>query len=108
MCVLAVKVSVLMTMPLQPDKSTPAQVEVLQAIKAAFVSRTALAIVVSLCHEPLSKHPNMTQDDCKVLQLFLSLIRNLLCIPDVTQRDLASAKYHLKTLQVCACVPPWY
>jgi hypothetical protein len=65
---------------LQPD-STPAQVEVLQAIKAAFVSRTALAIAVSPPRAPPSKHPNMTQDLIKVLQLFLSPHSQPLCIP---------------------------
>lgn len=58
------------------------QVDCLQLVKEAFLNEDALAIVVALIAEPLSKRVRMSELDAQLVQLVVTFVRNLLCIPD--------------------------
>ena len=54
----------------------------MQHVKAAFLTKDALAVVVGLVAEPLSSSANMTEQAAHMVQLVVTFVRNLLCIPD--------------------------
>ena len=58
------------------------QAEHMQLVKEAFMERDAMAVIVGLVAEPLSRHPRMSEADGLVVQLVITFIRNLLVIPD--------------------------
>ncbi len=54
----------------------------MQLVKEAFMEKDAMAVIVGLVAEPLSRHPRMTEADGLIVQLIITFIRNLLTIPD--------------------------
>jgi hypothetical protein len=80
-------VAVFMTLPTEPDAVNPgAQLRALQRSKAAFLEGgAALTAALQLLAEPLARFAErgrMSEEDWKVAQLVLTLLRNLLAIPD--------------------------
>ena len=79
----ALKIMVFLTMPLDPhSEEINKQAEHLKQLKDAMVEEDVVAIVTSMLHEPLSKHPKMKENDAMIVQLVLAFFRNLLCIAD--------------------------
>ena len=58
------------------------QIESLQQVKEAFLNQDALAIVVALVAEPLSRSTRMNEQDAQLVQLVITFVRNLLCVED--------------------------
>ncbi len=58
------------------------QAEYMQLVKEAFMEKDAMAVIVGLVAEPLSRHPRMTEADGLIVQLVITFIRNLLTVPD--------------------------
>ena len=58
------------------------QAEYMQLVKEAFMEKDAMAVIVGLVAEPLSRHPRMSEADGLIVQLIITFIRNLLVIPD--------------------------
>ena len=58
------------------------QAEYMQLVKEAFMEKDAMAVIVGLVAEPLSRHPRMSESDGLMVQLVITFIRNLLAIPD--------------------------
>jgi hypothetical protein len=96
----AVKVVILMTMPVKLGKHSQEILDVLHVCKAAFTDPDILGLVTSLCHAPLAKFPDLSEDDRKTLQLFLTFVRNLARIPDAVGYERASSKFYFSTLTV--------
>ncbi|KAF5732400.1 protein timeless [Tripterygium wilfordii] len=83
----AVKVLVFLTMPVEPSSSDiPQQIEYLWGLKSAITCSNTLAVVVSLLEDPLQnlESESFTEDDWKLIQLVLTLFRNILAIQDVS------------------------
>jgi hypothetical protein len=99
---LAVKVIVLMTMPPKEGEHPQNVLEVHHETKAAFTERTSLAIVTSICLDALKDLPDMSDEKYKILQLFLTFVRNLMLIPDSQDWGSGVTKHHYATLKVCA------
>lgn len=79
----ALKIMVFLTMPLDAESEEKnKQAEHLRNLKQAMVEEDVIAIVTSMLHEPLSKHPKMKENDAMIVQLVLAFFRNLLCIAD--------------------------
>lgn len=75
----------------------------LQSFKAALVEETGcLAIIVNIVFEPLAAHQTseMGEDDAQIIQLVLTLLRNLLRITDPVP-SAASAAHHKTQMRVC-------
>jgi hypothetical protein len=88
-----------MTLPTEPDATNPSeQLRALQRSKAAFLEGgAALTAALQLLAEPLSRFAErgrMSEEDWKVVQLVLTLFRNLLAIPD-PRHSAASGDDHL-------------
>lgn len=94
-----------MTMPGKPGKNAQATLDIMHACKAAVTDADVLGIVTSVVHAPLAKFPDLAADDAKTLQLFLTFVRNIACIPDALDVAKASAKFHFSTLSVRALPP---
>ena len=54
----------------------------MQLVKEAFMEKDAMAVIVGLVAEPLSRHPRMTEADGLIVQLIITFMRNLLAVPD--------------------------
>ncbi|KAI4330916.1 hypothetical protein MLD38_029155 [Melastoma candidum] len=83
----AVKVLVFLTMPIDPMSSdVPLQIEYLWGLKSAVTSSDAVAVVVSLLESPLEglESDAFTEDDWKMMQLILTLFRNLLSVQEIS------------------------
>ncbi|XP_013606333.1 PREDICTED: protein timeless homolog isoform X1 [Brassica oleracea var. oleracea] len=84
----AVKVLVFLTMPVESDSDdVPQQIEYLWGLKSAFtVSNNIVAVVVSLLETPLEnlELDDFNEEDWKLVQLVLTLFRNLLAIHDIS------------------------
>ncbi|CAK7324064.1 unnamed protein product [Dovyalis caffra] len=81
----AVKVLVFLTMSIEPSSgSIPQQVEYLWGLKAAITCSDTIPVVVSLLEGPLENLDRgaFTEDDWKLVQLVLTLFRNILAIQD--------------------------
>ncbi|KAJ6687606.1 PROTEIN TIMELESS-like protein, partial [Salix koriyanagi] len=81
----AVKVLVFLTMPIEPSSSDIwLQVEYLWGLKAAITLSDTIPVVVSLLEGPLENldREAFTEDDWKLVQLVLTLFRNVLAIHD--------------------------
>ncbi|KAH9625383.1 hypothetical protein KSS87_011454, partial [Heliosperma pusillum] len=92
----AVKVLVFLTMPIEASsKDDNLQLEYLWGIKSAFTSSDVVAVVVSLLEKPLENLECMafSDDDWKLVQLVLTLFRNILAVQDISihQKALGSA-----------------
>ncbi|XP_068665351.1 uncharacterized protein [Aristolochia californica] len=89
----AVKVLVFLTMPISPDSDDiPRQMEYLWGLKAAITRNDTIVVIVSLVEEPLERleRKAFTEDDWKLVQLVLTLFRNLLAIQEITSEQKAS------------------
>lgn len=86
-----VKVIVFLTMPIDPSSDDISlQMEYLWSFKASFSCNDAIAVIVSLLEEPLEhlECESFTEDDWKVIQLVLTLFRNLLAIRDPSPQQM--------------------
>ena len=54
------------------------QAENMQQVCEAFLAQDALAVIVTLLAEPLSRHPKMTEKDVALTELVIIFLRNLL------------------------------
>ncbi|PPS09350.1 hypothetical protein GOBAR_AA11268 [Gossypium barbadense] len=83
----AVKVLVFLSMPIEPSSSDiPQQIEYLWNMKFSLTSSDAVAVIVSLLEGPLEnlECELFTEDDWKLVQLVLTLFRNILAIQDIS------------------------
>ncbi|KAJ8752854.1 hypothetical protein K2173_008589 [Erythroxylum novogranatense] len=83
----AVKVLVFLTMPIEPSsKDIPQQMEYLWALKSAITCSHTITVVVSLLEGPLEnlEAETFTEDDWKMVQLVLTLFRNILAIQEIS------------------------
>lgn len=73
------------------------QADYMQLVKEAFMEKDAMAVIVGLVAEPLSRHPRMSEADGLIVQLVITFIRNLLVIPDraATAGHTHTAIWHL-------------
>ena len=63
----------------EPDSIQPAQQALyMQHVCEAFLAQDALAVIVGLLAEPLSRHPKMTDKDTALVELVITFLRNLL------------------------------
>nr|POE79082.1 isoform 2 of protein timeless like [Quercus suber] len=82
----AVKVLVFLTMPIEPtSKDISQQLEYLWGLKSSVTCSDIVAVIVSLLESPLEnlESETFTEDDWKLVQLVLSLFRNVLAIQEV-------------------------
>ncbi|GAB4821374.1 hypothetical protein N2152v2_008420 [Parachlorella kessleri] len=79
----ALKVATFLTMPSQLETSAnlAQQAEHIQRVREAFLAQDALAVVVGLLAEPLSRHPRMRPEDAVMVQLVITFLRNLVALP---------------------------
>lgn len=54
------------------------QTLLMQQVCEAFLEENAIAVVVTLLAEPLSRHPRMTDKDTALVELVVTFLRNLL------------------------------
>ncbi|CAN1267612.1 Topoisomerase 1-associated factor 1, partial [Linum perenne] len=83
----AVKVLVFLTMPVdQSSNDVAIQLEYLWKLKSAITSSETVAVIVSLLEGPLEnlECESLTEDDWKLIQLVLTLFRNILAIQDMS------------------------
>uniref|UniRef100_A0A0D9WDU9 Timeless N-terminal domain-containing protein n=1 Tax=Leersia perrieri TaxID=77586 RepID=A0A0D9WDU9_9ORYZ len=95
MVITAVKVLVFLTMPVEPSSEDVAQqIEYLWDLKAALTRNVAMAVIVSLLEDPLDRleRDSFTEDDWKLVQLVLTLFRNVLAIQEITLTQKASGE----------------
>ncbi|XP_021295364.1 protein timeless homolog isoform X3 [Herrania umbratica] len=81
----AVKVLVFLSMPIEPSSSDiRQQIEYLWDIKFSLTSSDAVGVIVSLLEGPLEnlEFEVFTEDDWKLVQLVVTLFRNILAIQD--------------------------
>ncbi|CAL4894934.1 unnamed protein product [Urochloa decumbens] len=91
----AVKVLVFLTMPVEPSSDDVAQqIEYLWDLKAALTRNVAMTVIVSLLEDPLDRLERtlFTEDDWKLVQLVLTLFRNILAIQEITLLQKASGE----------------
>lgn len=103
------KLVVFLTLPVDPTSPNVVdQQRVLQLMKSAFLDGETSTVIVSMIAEPLSRFEEdgrMDETDTKIVQLILTLFRNLLCIPDSLHSN-ASAGDHMTRLKVHDHIPP--
>ena len=61
-----------------------AQVEYMAQVREAFMSEDTMTVLMALVAEPLAACPRMREQDVLLVQLVVTFLRNLLCIPDGT------------------------
>ncbi|RWR93245.1 Timeless protein [Cinnamomum micranthum f. kanehirae] len=89
----AVKILVFLTMPIDPaSDNIPQQIEYLWSLKSAVTRNVTIAVIVSLLEGPLEhlERDSFTEDDWKLVQLVLTLFRNILAIQEITLQQKAS------------------
>jgi len=76
----AVKVCTLLTMASSEisRKHVALQTSSMQQVCDAFVAENAIAVVVTLLADPLSRHPSMKDKDYALVELVVTFLRNLL------------------------------
>ncbi|KAM3729911.1 hypothetical protein ACB098_12G046900 [Castanea mollissima] len=82
----AVKVLVFLTMPIEPtSKDISQQLEYLWGLKSSVTCSDIVAVIVSLLESPLEnlESETFTEDDWKLVQLVLTLFRNVLAIQEI-------------------------
>ncbi|KAK6155617.1 hypothetical protein DH2020_009865 [Rehmannia glutinosa] len=102
----AVKVLVFLTMPVEPTSiDIPQQIEYLWGLKSAITFSDIVPVIVSLLESPLENlekgwyltiysmitSESFTEDDWKLVQLVLTLFRNILAIQDISTQQIAGA-----------------
>ncbi|KAI5080095.1 hypothetical protein GOP47_0005574 [Adiantum capillus-veneris] len=88
----AVKVVVFLTMPVDAlSENVAQQLDYLLDFKACFLHNDAIAVIMTLLEEPLEHLESQTfsEDDWKVVQLVLTLMRNLVEIQDLSLQKVA-------------------
>nr|XP_016502517.1 PREDICTED: protein timeless homolog isoform X2 [Nicotiana tabacum] len=86
----AVKVMVFLTMPIDPTShDIPQQIELLWGVKSSLTYSDAVPVIMSLLESPLENLAceAFTEDDWKMVQLVLSLFRNVLAIQDISTQQ---------------------
>ncbi|KAL5718707.1 hypothetical protein ACHQM5_011584 [Ranunculus cassubicifolius] len=89
----AVKVLVFLTMPIDPTSNEISQqIEYLWELKASVSRSDTIAVIISLLEGPLENMESeaFSEDDWKLVQLLLTLFRNLLAIQDISLQQKAS------------------
>ncbi|OWM79610.1 hypothetical protein CDL15_Pgr023022 [Punica granatum] len=89
----AVKVLVFLTMPIEPVSSDiPQQIEYLWGLKSAVTLSDTVAVIVSLLESSLENLESeaFTEEDWKLVQLVLTLFRNLLAVQDISPHQKAA------------------
>ncbi|KAJ8499542.1 hypothetical protein OPV22_010094 [Ensete ventricosum] len=89
----AVKILVFLTMPIDPSSDGIAQqIEYLWDLKSALTRPVTIAVTVCLLEDPLDhlECKTFTEDDWKLVQLVLTLFRNVLAIQDITLQQKSS------------------
>ncbi|XP_058100318.1 uncharacterized protein LOC131245111 isoform X3 [Magnolia sinica] len=89
----AVKVLVFLTMPIDPASSDISQqIEYLWTLKKATTRNDTIAVIVSLLEDPLEhlEREAFTEDDWKLVQLVVTLFRNILAIQEISLQQKAS------------------
>ncbi|RAL51437.1 hypothetical protein DM860_010939 [Cuscuta australis] len=87
-----VKVLVLLTMPIEPSSiDIPQQLEDLWAIKSSITHSEVVPVIMSLLESPLEnlECESFTEDDWKLVQLVVTLFRNILAIQDISPHQKA-------------------
>ncbi|KAI9094780.1 hypothetical protein K1719_026586 [Acacia pycnantha] len=82
----AVKVLVFITMPIEPSSADISQqLEYLWKLKASITSSDIVAVIVSFLEGPLENLESdaFTEDDWKLVQLVLTLFRNILAVQEI-------------------------
>ncbi|OAY48388.1 hypothetical protein MANES_06G155000v8 [Manihot esculenta] len=99
----AVKVLVFLTMPIEPSSvDIPQQIEYLWDLKSAITSSDTVGVIVSLLEGPLEnlECESFTEDDWKLVQLVLTLFRNVLAIQDISlPQKVGGSACHLLSLR---------
>ncbi|XP_012090145.1 protein timeless homolog isoform X2 [Jatropha curcas] len=99
----AVKVLVFLTMPIEPSSSDiPQQIEYLWDLKSAITYSQTVGIIVTLLEGPLEnlERELFTEDDWKLVQLVLTLFRNMLAIQDISlPQKVGGSACHLLSLR---------
>ncbi|PON58258.1 Timeless protein [Parasponia andersonii] len=88
----AVKILVFLTMPIEPSSNDIAeQIEHLWGLKSSVTCSDVVAVIVSLLESPLEnlERDAFTEDDWKLVQLILTLFRNLLAIQEISPQQKA-------------------
>uniref|UniRef100_A0A803PQ24 Timeless N-terminal domain-containing protein n=1 Tax=Cannabis sativa TaxID=3483 RepID=A0A803PQ24_CANSA len=96
----AVKILVFLTMPIEPSSNDIAQqIEYLWGLKSSVMFGDIIAVIVSLLENPLVNLEGdaFTEDDWKLVQLILTLFRNLLAIQEISlqQKVVGTATHYL-------------
>ncbi|XP_044504324.1 protein timeless homolog isoform X2 [Mangifera indica] len=90
----AVKVLVFLTMPVEPSSNDiPQQIEYLWGLKSAITCSDTVPVIVSLLEGPLEnlEREAFTEDDWKLVQLVLTLFRNVLAVQDIPLQQKAGS-----------------
>ncbi|XP_038877780.1 protein timeless homolog [Benincasa hispida] len=88
----AVKILVFLTMPIEPTSSDIAQqIEYLWGLKSLITCSNVVAIIVSLLESPLENLDcgTFSEDDWKLVQLVITLFRNVLAIQEISLQQKA-------------------
>ncbi|KAL4019267.1 hypothetical protein IC575_022919 [Cucumis melo] len=88
----AVKILVFLTMPIEPTSSDIAQqIEYLWGLKSLITCSNVVANIVSLLESPLENLDcgTFSEDDWKLLQLVITLFRNVLAIQEISLQQKA-------------------
>jgi timeless len=76
----------------EPNTERPSQQAIhMQQVCEAFLAQDALAVIVGMLAEPLSRHPKMTDKDTALVELVITFLRNLLVatVPPADASNLA-------------------
>ncbi|CAL5364455.1 unnamed protein product [Camellia sinensis] len=88
----SVKVLVFLTMPVEPTSNDiPQQIEYLWGLMSSITCSDIVPVIVSLLESPLEnlEQEAFTEDDWKLVQLVLTLFRNILAIQDIPLHEKA-------------------
>nr|XP_027189879.1 protein timeless homolog isoform X3 [Cicer arietinum] len=96
----AVKVLVFLTMPIEPGSTDiPQQLEYLWDLKSAVTTSDVAMVIVSILERPLENLElgAFTEDDWKLVQLVLTLFRNILAVNEIPlhQKSAGYASHYL-------------
>ncbi|KAI8564941.1 hypothetical protein RHMOL_Rhmol03G0222300 [Rhododendron molle] len=98
----AVKVLVFLTMPVEPTSNDiPQQIEYLWALKSSITLSDTVPMIVSLLESPLEnlECDTFTEDDWKLVQLVVTLFRNILAIQEIPPHQKAGATTQFLSLR---------
>lgn len=88
----AVKILVFLTMPIEPTSDDISlQIEYLWGLKSSVTSSHIVPVILSLLETPLEhlECESFTEDDWKLVQLVLTLFRNILAIQEISTQQKA-------------------